>query len=247
VSATYIQQLSIDADQIDQTLDRMRLRRELRMRELDAHYGAGYARQQLIRAEAARVRLRAPRAQASPEQLATVARYLETIVAASHTDKDGKVHVTRLTERAISLVDQMQREKLIPFELHRAGQYFCDLFWIASGRSVGVSTYGDFIKASEPSTRMITSDRQMQAYDQFKQAAFAAFGVPRQDGRLGFDEELFKLVMPALLSDRKSVTKQSIGTKRSEYKGHGQRQAIGAAIITEVLHRLCLHWGYRNT
>lgn len=247
MSATYIQQLSSDADQIDQTLDRMRLRREQRMRELDAQYGAGYARQQLIRAEAARVRLKAPRAQASPEQLAVVARYLETIVAASHKDKNGKIQTTTLTVRAISLVDQMQREKLIPFELHRAGQYFCELFWTASGRSNGVSTYGDYIVASEPSTRMITSDRQMKAYDQFKQASFAAFGVPRQDGRLGFDEELFALVMPALLSDKKSVTKQSIGTKRSSYSGHGQRQAVGAQVITEVLHRLCLHWGYRNS
>ncbi len=232
--------------EVERVLDGMRVRRGERVRQLADKHGSEYAAKVLIAAEGARTRLRAPRPPATREQLAILSRQLEVIVSAKSKDAHGKEQTIVQTERAISLVDQLQRDSMIPFELHRAGEFFAELFWTAQGRSHGVSTYGDYMQSSPASQRSLTTDRQMKAYDRFKAAAFAVFGTPRQDGRLAFDEQLFALVMPALLSDKKSVTQSSIGAARSAYTGRAQKPAAGGQVVVEILHKLCLHFQYKE-
>jgi hypothetical protein len=217
------------------------------MDKLDALKGEGFSRTQIIAAMRAKQRINAPRPQASPEQLATVSRHLETIVAAETVNPEtGEISSIEQTRRVVSLVDMMQKEKLLPMDLHRAADHFRDLFATAMGSSKGVSSYGDYVPAGEPSKRLPTSDRQMQAYEQLKLACVAAFGVLRQDKRWTLDEQLMQLVVPAILSDKKDITQGKIGQERTAYQGVAQLRASGGTVVFEVLQRLSRHFHFRE-
>lgn len=195
--------------------------------------------------EAARVRMQAQMTPATQAQLAIIARQLEIIRNPDQVHTPEKP-ADKLTERAISLVDVMQKEGLLPFDLHRAAETFRELFFEALGPSKGISSYGEYAAASEPSKRLPTSDRQMQAYNDLKRASLAAFGVSRKDGRYAIDEQLMQLVVPAILSDKKVVTQGTIGQQRTRYVGRAQVNAAGGVVVYEVLQKLSLHFQFRE-
>jgi hypothetical protein len=219
----------------------------LEMDRLDALKGEGFSRDQIIAVMRAKQRINAPRPPASPEQLAVVSRHLETIVAAETVNPaTGEISSVEKTKRAVSLVDMMQKENLLSMDLHQAAEEFRRLFNVAMGSSKGVSSYGDYVAASEPSKRLPTSTQQMQAYEQLKQACVAAFGVLRQDKRWTLDEQLMQLVVPAILSDKKEITQGSIGQQRTGYTGSAQIRSAGGTVVFEVLQRLSRHFHYRE-
>lgn len=188
---------------------------------------------------------RAPRAMPVPEQSAFLDRQFESIAAAEHKDpKTGEISRVEKQVRVVTLVDQLQKEKSISMPLHRAAEYYRELAAAAAGSSQGVSRYGEFEDSAPANQRCLVNDKQMSAAQEFKAASFAAFGTPTQDGRQALDEQLIQLVLPALFSSKKGVTKVAIGTPRTKDTGHGQRAAVGKAIVIEVLHRLALHFGY---
>lgn len=197
--------------------------------------------------ERARYRLKEITRPAAPEQLAIVARQLETIIAAEHKNPEtGEVHTVEKTKRAVSLVDMMQKDNLLSMDLHQAAEELRRLFFTAMGPSKGISSYGDYVAASEPSRRLPTSVEQMQAYERLKEACVATFGVLRQDRRWTLDEQLMHLVIPAILSDKKEITQGAIGQQRTAYRGAAQVRSAGGAIIHEVLQRLSRHFQYRE-
>lgn len=216
-----------------------------RMDGLDAKYGEGYSHRQVVKAMAARQRLRAPLTPATQAQLAVVARQLEIIRNPEQVHTPDKP-ADELTKRAISLVDVMSKDGQLSFELTRAAERFKELFFESLASSKGVSSYGEYSAASEPSTRILTSDKRMKAYAELKQASVAAFGVIRQDGRWALDEQLMQLVVPAILSDKKNITQGSIGQQRTRYVGAAQVRAAGGVVVYEVLQKLSLHFQFRE-
>lgn len=170
-------------------------------------------------------------------RLAQVARYVEPILAEN----------SRMVEtyRFVSLVDTMAGNKLIPRELQAAADTFKELYLKVAGPSQGVGSYGEFQQASPASQRMLTTNERMDARKRFMAAFKATFGVETAEGRWVVDQQLMKLVLPAILNDGKELTQAEIGRARTNYSGRAQTAAVGAAVILESLTRLSLHFGYR--
>ena len=222
-------------------------RRQRQIAALDAERGPGTSLVALASTWEAQIRMRAPLPKVNENQLAAYEQNLETIVAAEYTNPEtGEVYTVEKTKRVASLADQMGKEGQLSMPLAMAAQTFKELFLSSLGPSRGVSSYGDYAPASEPSKRIATTDDQMQAYDDLKKAAIAAFGVIRKDGRWALDEQLMQLVVPAILSGKKSVTQGWIGQQRTRYTGAKQVTAGGGVIVQEVLQRLSLHFHYRE-
>lgn len=170
-------------------------------------------------------------------RLANVARYVEPILAQN----------SRMVEtyRFVSLVDTMAGNKLIPRELQAAADTFKELYLTVAGPSQGVGSYGEYAQASPPSQRMLTTNDRMEARKRFMAAFRAAFGVETSEGRWVIDQQLMKLVLPAILNDGKELSQADIGRARTRYSGRAQCGAAGGVVILEALTRLCLHFGYR--
>ena len=220
-----------------------------RMELYDRVIGENFCKREVAAAVNARKHLASNRHRtlATAEQLATVARQLETIIAAEHKNPEtGEVHTVEQTKRVASLVDLMGKDGQLAMELTRAADTFRELFLTALGSSKGVSSYGEYSAASEPSGRLPATQHQLDAHAKLKHAAVAAFGVVRQDGRWALDEQLMQLVIPAMLSDKKNVTQGNIGQQRTRYTGSAQYRAAGGTIIHEVLERLSLHFAFRE-
>jgi hypothetical protein len=136
---------------------------------------------------------------------------------------------------------------MLPIDLWHAADRFRELYFKAVGRSHGVSSYGDYELGSPTWARCLTTDDQMHAAEQFRAAAVAMFGVFRaEDKKWTLDEELMKLVIPAILSDKKETTQAAIARARSAYSGKAQVGASGGTIVAEALHRLSLHFRFRE-
>jgi hypothetical protein len=232
-----------EAEDIERIIAEMRRRSPQRMAAL----GEEVAKQRLSAAHAAKARLASHRTLATPEQLASVARQLETIIAAETVNPDtGEVSTIEQTKRVVSLVDVMHRDGLLDMVYYRAAERFRELFFEAQGPSAGVGSYGEYTAASEPSSRMPTTDRRMQSFQRFARAAAAAFTTEREDGKDAWDVSLMQEVMPAIVCDRRSITQASIGLALSPYKGQAQKAAAGGMVIYDVLRRLTLHFQFRE-
>lgn len=232
-----------EAEDIERIIAEMRRRSPQRMAAL----GEEVAKQRLSAAHATKARLASHRTLATPEQLASVARQLETIIAAETVNPDtGEVSTIEKQTRVASLVDLMSKDGQLAMELTRAADTFRELFLTALGPSKGISSYGEYSQAAEPSSRMPATQHQLDAHAKLKQATVAAFGVVRQDGRWAVDEQLMQLVIPAMLSDKKNVTQGNIGQQRTRYTGSAQVRSAGGAIVHEVLERLSLHFQFRE-
>lgn len=194
---------------------------------------------------AQRLRPRAPEPRPFPEQSAFLRRHIESIIAVKNSETG---EVIEKTKKVGALVDKLNEEGALPFELFRAVEYFRELSMIAAGRSQGVSQYGDYVAGTEPSRRMITSEVQMVARKEFERAALAVFGTPRQDGYWAIDEQLSNIVMKAIFEADSKITKGWVGGQRTgdRYKGACQKQTTGEAVIVEILNKLSLHLCYRE-
>jgi hypothetical protein len=198
-------------------------------------------------ASSTRKRLASHRTIATPEQLAPASRHMETILAAQTVDPDtGEVRTIEKQQRVVALVDKMHKEQLIGMVLHQAAERFRMLYFESLGGSAGVGSYGEYTAASEPSGRIPVTERQLKASREFDQAEKAAFAVPQKDGGWAVDEQLRDLVRPALLSDRKEVTRSNIGQQRTRYADKSTVGPAGGTIVQEVLERLSLHFGLRE-
>jgi hypothetical protein len=183
----------------------------------------------------------------TPEKLAPFQRHMETIAQAERTDPDtGEIIIVERTKRFVALVDKMHEDGFLSMEQHRAAEALRELYYISQGASSGVSSYGEYTQASEPSQRIPVSQHQLKASWMFEAALEAALGVPRQDGKMARDEQLQKLFMDAVFKDSKSVTQAAIGVARTAYQGAKQAAAAGGTSVGDVLHRLVLHFGYRE-
>lgn len=214
-----------------------------RLAAFDDEHGPGTALRGLARAHESRARLETPLPRVTKDQLAIVARHLEPIIAAKHP-KTGEV-ISR-TDRVVSLIDVMHKDKQLDMELWHAGSRYRDLFLRYMGHSRGVSSYGDYIEPSPASQRVGVTDLQMSLSDELRAATAAAFGVSGERGELLVDEHLMHLVIPAIISDKKAATQGLIGRERTHYKAASQGSAAGGAIVAEVLHRLAIHFGYKR-
>ena len=220
-------------------------RRQRQMAALDAEKGPGTSLVALASTWEARRRMNVPWPKVAEEQTAPFKRQIETIIAAEYTNPDtGEVYTVNAGERIICLVDAMSRE--LPADFSQAANEFRDLFFEAMGQSKGVSSYGDFVAASPASQRMLTSDRQMSAYDRLKLAAIAAFGVVDKDRKISWDVELMEQIIPAILSEDKKVTQTAIGRALTNYTGEKQSSASGGTYVQSVLRRLALHFRRRD-
>ena len=190
-------------------------------------------------------RLRIARPPATQSQLAVVARHLESIRDPNQVHTAEKP-ATVIKQRVVTLVDVMSRDGQLTFELAQAAQMFRDLFLTAMGSSKGVSSYGDYVQAAEPSKRLPISPQQQEAFVKVKEAALAAFGVIDEEGRWRVDEQLMLLVVPAIVSDKKNITQGKIGLERTAYKGRAQVNAAGGVVVFEVLNKLALYFCYRK-
>lgn len=170
-------------------------------------------------------------------RLAQVARYVEPILAEN----------SRMVEtyRFVSLVDTMAGNKLIPRELQAAADTFRELYLKVAGPSQGVGAYGEVQQSSPPSQRMLTTDDRLKSKTRFMAAFRAVFGVETSEGRWVMDQQLMKLILPAMLNDEGKLSQMDIGKARTRYTGRAQSAAVGAAVILEALTRLSLHFGYR--
>lgn len=170
-------------------------------------------------------------------RLATVARHVEPILAAN----------SRMVEtyRFVSLVDTMAANKLIPAELAQAAERFRELYLTVAGPSQGVGSYGEYQQASPASQRSLTTDRRLHAKRQFMAAFRAVFGVETNEGRWVADQQLMKLILPAILKDDRNYSQADIGRERTRYTGRAQCGAAGGSVILEALTRLSLHFQYR--
>jgi hypothetical protein len=183
-------------------------------------------------------RIKAPPPQASRAQLAAVRRHIETIILAKHPQTGA---IVEKGKKVGALIDKINEEGVLAFELFRAVEYYRELLLVAEGKSQGVAGYGDHVRGSEASRRMITSEIQMAAREEFLQATLAVFGTPRQDGDYAIDEQLVNLSFEAFFKSCNKITKGSIGARRSNYKNGDHNRATGVAILVEICHRLCLH------
>jgi len=199
-------------------------------------------RQQWIVDQAARIR---PPAPPLPSPGGNLQRYFEAIRDPNQVHTDDKP-ADELTRQAVTLVELMATKDMIPFEFAMAAKRFRELWMDSSGSSKGVSSYGDYVAASEPSRRCPTSDQQMNAGRQFLDAFYGAFGVKRADGYWAYDHEVAQAVLPALLFDRKNITQAAIGRALTRYTGEKQSPAAGGTFIESVLRRLSLHFAYRE-
>jgi hypothetical protein len=183
----------------------------------------------------------------TPEKLAPFQRHMETIAQAERTDPDtGEIIIVEKTKRAVTLVDVMHKEGILSMELHRAAEAFRELYYTSQGPSSGVSSYGEYTQASEPSQRIPVSQHQLKASWAFEEALEAAVGVRRQDGRIARDEQLVDILMKGVLSDGKNVTQTWVGTVRSSYNDGKKRAVAGSAILRELLERLAMHFQFRE-
>lgn len=231
MSNSWQRQQERDAKEIDNVLDRMRRRRDRHLLPM--------GKPRRVKGPAA------PRALATREQSAFFDRHIETITAAEHVNPaTGEVSSVQLTCRVVTLVDVLQNEGAISMPLHQAAERYREIAAKAAGGSQGIGSYGEYQQSSPASQRCLTNDQQMKAAQEFKAASFAAFGVPTIDGGMALDEQLIQIILPAIFSSKKGITKAAIGAPRTNYAGHGQKQAIGQALVIEVLHRLSLHFGY---
>jgi hypothetical protein len=217
-------------------------------REAESLEGAAASMQhKRLNVIAARRRLGAHRTIATQEQLATVSRHLETILAAETVNPEtGEVSTVEQTKRVASLVDLMGKDGQLTMELTRAADTFRELFLTALGPSKGISSYGEYSAASEPSGRLPATDSQMKAKQKLEAATVAAFGVKNNEGRWVVDEQLMHLVIPAMLSDKKTVTQGHIGEQRGRYTDKAMMRAVGGTVVHEVLERLSLHFAFRE-
>lgn len=170
-------------------------------------------------------------------RLANVARYVEPILAQNSRMVE--------THRFVSLVDVMAGNKLVPRELQAAADRFKELYLTVSGPSQGVGSYGEYQQSSPASQRMLTTDRRLDARKEFMAAFRAVFGIETNEGRWVVDQQLMKLVLPAILNDEGKLSQADIGRERTRYTGKAQTAAVGAAVILEALNRLCLHFQYK--
>ncbi len=170
-------------------------------------------------------------------RLANVARYIEPILAENSRMVE--------THRFVSLVDVMAGNKLVPRELQAAADKFKELYLTVAGPSQGVGSYGEYQQSSPASERMLTTDRRLEARKQFMAAFRAVFGIETNEGRWVVDQQLMKLVLPAILNDEGKLTQEDIGRERTRYVGRAQVGSAGGAIILEALNRLCLHFQYK--
>jgi hypothetical protein len=183
----------------------------------------------------------------TPDKLASARRHMETIAAAEHTDPEtGEISIVEKTKRAVTLVDVMHREGLLSMELHRAAEAFRELYYQAQGSSSGVSSYGEYTQASEPSQRIPVSQHQLKASWGFEAALEAAVGVRRQDGRIARDEQLTDVLLKAVLNDRKEINQVWVGKNRTPYQNPVQQRPAGGAVVQELLHRLSMHFQFRE-
>jgi hypothetical protein len=192
--------------------------------------------------QAARLR---PRLTHSPIPTGQLQRHFACIKDPSQVDTPEKP-ADELTRQAITLVDFMGKNGLLTFEMSQAGRTYRGLWLDSEGMSKGVSSYGDYVASSEPSSRMLTSDWQLKSGQRFLDATYAAFGVKQDDNRWALDEELMRAVVPALLFDRKSITQKAIGTALTRYSGEKQTPAAGGTYVESILRRLSLHFRYRQ-
>ena len=199
-------------------------------------------RQQWIVDQAAKIR---PTAPPLPSPGGQLQRYFEAIRDPNQVHTELKP-ADEITRQAVTVIDLMAKNAMIPFELHMAGSRFRELWMESCGTSKGVSSYGDYVSASEPSSRCLTSDRQLGAGRAFLDAFYGAFGVKRADGYWAYDHELAHSVIPALLFDRKNITQAAIGRALTRYTGEKQAPAAGGTFIESVLRRLSLHFAYRE-
>lgn len=180
------------------------------------------------------------------DQLATASRHSEQIIAAKNP-QTGEV-IAR-TDRIVSLIDVMHKDKQVPMDLWHAGSRYRDMFLSYLGSSKGVSSYGDYIAAGPASQRLGITETQVKAGHGLRLATVAAFGTftdEKNGKKWVVDEQLMTLVIPALISEKREVTQGNIGRQRSLYTGSAQVPAAGAQAVVEVLHRLALHFGYRE-
>lgn len=208
-------------------------KRQRQIQSFDRVNGPNAALDVLAKAFDAQRRLAKGRPGASEAVLAVTGRALEEIA----TERDLK--------RYVSLVDLMHKGRKLEAVLFHAGDRYRKLFLDALGPSRGVSGYGDFVQAGPASQRCHANDKRMTASEELKVATVAGFGVPRNDGRWTLDEKLMHLVIPAILDDNKNVTQGWIGRERTDYEGTLLPPA-GATVLREVLHRLALHFRYRD-
>lgn len=171
------------------------------------------------------------------KRLANVARYVEPILAQNSRMVE--------THRFVSLVDTMASNKLVPSELQAAADRFKELYYKVAGPSQGVSSYGEYTQSSPASQRMLTTNSRMEARKQFMAAFRAVFGVETNEGRWVADQELMRLVLPAILSDGNELSQADIGRTRTRYTGRAQVGSAGGTVILEALTRLSLHFQYR--
>jgi hypothetical protein len=183
----------------------------------------------------------------TPEKLAPFQRHMETIAQAERTDPDtGEIIVVEKTKRAVTLVDVMHKEGILSMELHRAAEAFRELYYTSQGPSSGVSSYGEYTQASEPSQRIPVSQHQLKASWAFEEALEAAVGVRRQDGRIARDEQLVDILMKAVLNDRKDITQVWVAKSRLPYQNPVQQRPSGATVVHELLQRLSMHFHFRE-
>lgn len=209
----------------------------------DARNGPGAALAAAARVFESKERMRLQMPVATAERLAIATRYIEQIIAAKHPTTG---EVIARTDRVVSLVDVMHKDKQISMDLWHAASRYRDLFLSYMGRSKGVASYGDYVEAGPASQRLGITDLQMKSGGELKAATAAAFAVVNSDGKWVVDQELMELVIPAILAEKKEVTQGSIGAKRTAYKGRAQVNAAGGNVVHEVLHRLAMHFGYRD-
>ena len=163
------------------------------------------------------------------EPSALLKRHVEPIITAEHKDpKTGELQCIVQTHRFVCLVEVMARDKKnpLPMQYHRAWERLMELHLIASGRSQGVSSYGEYFQASPPSQRSLTTDKKLSAARQFEAAIQAMWATPCADGRLAWNRELMTPLWHAMVFDDKSIDKKSVGSQITHFIGAGQQQAI---------------------
>jgi hypothetical protein len=183
----------------------------------------------------------------TPEKLAPFQRHMETIAQAERTDPDtGEIIIVEKTKRAVTLLDKMHEEGLLSMDEWRAGVTLRELYFTAQGPSSGVSSYGEYTQATEPSGRIPVSQAQLKASFEFEEALEEAVGVRRKDGKATRDEQLQDILMKTILNDKKDINQAWVGATRTLYQNQVQQRPAGGAVVHEVLQRLVLYFGFRE-
>ena len=179
----------------------------------------------------------------------------ETHVGAGRDQKKEK----RL--RAVTLVELLYNAKLIDMSTLMAADRFRTLHLEREGPSEGVGAYGQSPGGSDPTKRADRAGYRLTGYKingtkwtqeaaprrntyDYEAALLAMCGVIDVEGRRVIDQELYKIMVLAIVKTTDIPTQAHVARLRTRYNGEKQLPPAGATVITEALRRLQLHLKY---